>query len=74
MRVLPSAANFVLCELGVDDEVLGERLLHRGVLIRTGGGLGMPGWARITVAPIPDVERAAAALLDVRTELLDRVG
>ena len=38
VRPLPSAANFVLCDAGVDDEALGERMLDRGVLVRTGPG------------------------------------
>jgi len=65
-----SAANFVLAELGVDDLELAERVLRRGVLIRPGTELGLPGWARITVAPDAVMDRAAAALLDVRLELL----
>jgi histidinol-phosphate aminotransferase len=69
VRPLPSAANFVLCDAGVDDEGLGERLLRRGVLVRTGAGLGLPGWVRITVGPAPVMDRAAAALLAVRDEL-----
>jgi histidinol-phosphate aminotransferase len=70
VRPLPSAANFVLCELGVDDVELGERLLRRGVLVRTCADMGLPGWARITVAPEPVMDRAAAALLETRDELL----
>jgi histidinol-phosphate aminotransferase len=68
VRPLPSDANFVLCELGVDDVELGERLLRRGVLVRT--GLGLPGWARITVGPDALMDRAAAALLATRDDLL----
>jgi len=68
-RPLPSAGNFVLVDLGVDDAELTERLLARGVLIRPGGELGLPGFARITVAPEPVMDRAAAALLAVRGEL-----
>jgi histidinol-phosphate aminotransferase len=70
VRPLPSAANFVLCELGVDDAELGERLLRRGILIRTAGDMGLPGWARITVGPEAVMDRAAAELLAVRDELL----
>jgi histidinol-phosphate aminotransferase len=69
MRPLPSDGNFVLVDLGVDDAELTERLLARGILIRPGGELGLPGFARITVAPAPLLDRAAAALLAVREEL-----
>ena len=40
MPPLPSAANFVLVELGADDLELTERLVRRGVLIRPGLGDG----------------------------------
>jgi histidinol-phosphate aminotransferase len=73
MRPLPSSASFVLCELGVDDLQLSERLLRRGVLVRTGADMGLPGWARITVGPEPVMDRAAAALLAARDELLAEV-
>jgi histidinol-phosphate/aromatic aminotransferase/cobyric acid decarboxylase-like protein len=46
-----------------------EQLLARGILIRTGTELGLPGWARITVAPDAVMDRAAAALLEARAEL-----
>ena len=36
-----------------------------------GSELGLPGWARITVAPEPVMDRAAAALLQARAELID---
>jgi histidinol-phosphate aminotransferase len=71
MRPVDSSANFVLAELGVDDGALAERLLRRGILIRPGTELGLPGWARITVAPYAVMERAAAALLEERASLLD---
>jgi histidinol-phosphate aminotransferase len=70
MRPVDSSANFVLAELGVDDGELTGRLVRRGILVRPGTELGLPGWARITVAPDDVMDRAAAALLDVRAELL----
>jgi histidinol-phosphate aminotransferase len=71
MAPVPSSANFVLVELGgVDDGVVFERLLRRGILIRPGTELGLPGWARITVAPEEVMDRAATALLEARLELL----
>jgi histidinol-phosphate aminotransferase len=70
MAPVASSANFVLVELGVDDVELAERLLTRGILIRPGSELGLPGWARITVGPEGVMERAAEALLETRLELL----
>jgi histidinol-phosphate aminotransferase len=70
MAPVPSSANFVLVDLGVDDLDLAERLVRRGVLIRPGHELGLPGWARITVGPEDVMDRAAEALLETRLELL----
>jgi histidinol-phosphate aminotransferase len=71
MAPVPSSANFVLADLGgVDDLELADRLLRRGILVRPGSELGLPGWARITVAPAAVMDRAAAALLETRLELL----
>jgi histidinol-phosphate aminotransferase len=70
MTPVPSSANFVLVELGVDDLELADRLLRRGILVRPGSELGLPGWARITVGPEDVMDRAAEALLETRLELL----
>jgi histidinol-phosphate aminotransferase len=70
MAPVPSSANFVLVDLGVDDTALFERMLRRGVLVRSGHELGLPGWARITVGPEDVMDRAADALLETRLELL----
>jgi histidinol-phosphate/aromatic aminotransferase/cobyric acid decarboxylase-like protein len=70
MTPVPSSANFVLVDLGVDDVELAAALVRRGVLVRPGSELGLPGWARITVAPEEVMDRAAAALLETRLELL----
>jgi len=70
MAPVPSSANFVLVDLGVDDTALFERMLRRGVLVRPGYELGLPGRARITVGPEDVMDRAADALLETRLELL----
>jgi histidinol-phosphate aminotransferase len=69
MRPLPSAANFVLVRHGADDAQLGHGLLRRGILVRSGAGLGLPGWARITVGPEPVMDRVADALPAVLGEV-----
>jgi histidinol-phosphate aminotransferase len=60
----PSHANFVLVELGVDDGPVCERLLARGVLVRPGNTVSLPGTARVTVAPAPLMERVAAMIAE----------
>jgi len=72
MAPVASAANFVLVDLaGVDDGALCDALMRRGILIRPGSELGLPGWARITVGPDEVMDRAAHALLETRAALLD---
>ena len=68
---LPSAGNFILVDLGVDDTELAERLVQRGVLIRPGSEMGLPGYARITIGPEAMMERAADELLAVRATMTD---
>jgi histidinol-phosphate aminotransferase len=58
----PSQANFVLVELGVDDRPVCNALLAEGVLIRGGHEFGLPGFARVTVAPAPVMRRTAALI------------
>jgi histidinol-phosphate aminotransferase len=69
LEPLPSEANFLLVEHGVDDDALAASLLRRGVLVRPGSELGLPGWARITVGPRELMDRALAALGAALAEL-----
>jgi histidinol-phosphate aminotransferase len=70
IRSMPSEANFLLVQHGVDDDGLFDGLLRRGVLVRPGAEMGMPGWARITVGPQALMQLVAEALPEVRAELL----
>jgi histidinol-phosphate aminotransferase len=45
VRVADSDANFVLFEVGGDQQVAWRALLDRGVLVRD---VGLPGWLRVT--------------------------
>jgi histidinol-phosphate aminotransferase len=70
MNPLPSEANFLLVEHGTDDSRLSDGMLRRGILLRPGTDLGLPGWTRVTVGPEPLMDRVARALPEVRAELL----
>jgi histidinol-phosphate aminotransferase len=65
IRALPSQANFSLIELGQADGPVYEALLQRGVLLRPGSDFGLPGYARITIAPEATMRRAAREIIDV---------
>jgi histidinol-phosphate aminotransferase len=58
----PSDTNFVLVELGVDDRPVCDALVLAGMLVRGGHEFGLPGFARVTVAPEPVMRRAAGAI------------
>lgn len=65
LEPLPSDANFVLVRLGVEDDLeVTDRVARRGILVRPGTEFGLPGFARITVAPAPLMERVADELAD----------
>jgi histidinol-phosphate aminotransferase len=66
----PSQANFVLANVGVDGRALAERLIRRGILVRSGTEFGLAESVRITVGPRPLVERAATEIARARDELL----
>jgi histidinol-phosphate aminotransferase len=61
--------NFVLARLDVNDVVLAERLAERGLLIRPGSDYGLAGYARVTVGPLPLMERFSAELAEVCASL-----
>jgi histidinol-phosphate aminotransferase len=71
IEVHPSHANYVLVELGVDDRVVCDALMRRGILIRGGHEFGLPGLARVTVAPEPVMRRTAAEMVDAVRNLRD---
>jgi histidinol-phosphate aminotransferase len=62
---LPSVANFVLARVGADDAALADGLARRGLLVRPGRELGLPGYVRITVGPRPLVARVLEAFREV---------
>ena len=74
LEPLPSQANFVLVQTGVDDAALAQAVAEEGLLVRAGGEYGLDGCVRITVGPAPLMERVAEALGRARSELLQDGG
>jgi histidinol-phosphate aminotransferase len=48
IRTFPSDANFVLVELGRDDQDVFDALAREGLIVRPGSELGLPGHVRVT--------------------------
>ena len=62
LRVLPSAANFLLVDCGRPAGALYEALLREGVIVRPVAGYGLPNALRITVGTATGNARCLAAL------------
>src|ERR1700683_3707022 len=66
-RIVPTAANFLLCELGKDAAAFANRLQDEGVAVRPLGHWGAPNCIRVTIGT-PEQNKAflqAARTLDV---------
>ena len=62
LGVLPSAANFLLCDLGRPAAPVNEALLRQGVIVRPLGNYGLPNHLRITTGTADQNERVLAAM------------
>jgi histidinol-phosphate aminotransferase len=62
LGVVPSAANFLLVDVGRPGSEMTEALLRRGVIVRPMGGYGFPTHLRITVGTAAENEKCVAAL------------
>ena len=54
---VPSAANFILLELGPRAVEIAEALLRRGVIVREMSGWKLPGCLRVTIGTPPENRR-----------------
>jgi histidinol-phosphate aminotransferase len=70
-RPVPSEANFLLVDVGVDDVALTEALARRGFLVRAGSEFGLTGFVRITTGPVDLMERVGVEVVDLREKLLE---
>jgi histidinol-phosphate aminotransferase len=67
-KVVPSAANFLLCELGQSGKAFFEALLPHGVIVRPLDAYRMPQAVRISVGTAKDNQRLLSAIEQVMTE------
>jgi histidinol-phosphate aminotransferase len=71
LEPLPSHANFVCVETGIDGATLAGAVAEEGLLLRPGGEWGLEEYVRITVGPPELMERAAEAIGRARERLLE---
>lgn len=62
---IPTWANFLMLDTGVDSVRLFQEMLRRGVIVRSGDIFGMPTWIRVTVGRPEENERFFAVLDEV---------
>jgi histidinol-phosphate aminotransferase len=62
LRWIPSEANFVFFDAGVNSRLLLQELMRRGVTVRTGDIFGYPTYVRVTVGTREQNERFIEAL------------
>lgn len=62
LKYVPSVANFVLVDFGVDVEGVFKELLRRGIIVRPMELYGLPTMARITVGKEGENERVVKAV------------
>jgi len=61
VEAYPSATNFVAVTVPVPADEAYQALLRRGIIVRSGDGLGMPGRLRVTVGTPEELDAFLAA-------------
>jgi histidinol-phosphate aminotransferase len=67
LKVVPSAANFVLVQVGNGAAVF-DALQRRGIIVRPMGGYGLPEFVRISVGTTEENARCLASLREIMNE------
>jgi len=49
LHYFPTDTNFILMEVKIDSDVVFQKLMQRGFIIRSGNALGAPGYIRVTI-------------------------
>ncbi|MGH8135478.1 MAG: histidinol-phosphate transaminase [Steroidobacteraceae bacterium] len=68
LAVLPSAANFVLCDMRRPAAMVSDALLRRGVIVRPVANYGLPNHLRISTGTAEQNERLLSAMASALAE------
>ncbi len=66
---IPSVANFILVDVGMNGRRVADALLQKGVIVRSMEGYGLPAHIRVTVGTPRENTRAIEALTEVLSEV-----
>jgi len=64
----PTQSNFVFVNVQMDSKECFDRLMRRGVTVRTGDIFGFDNWIRVTIGTREQNERFIAALEQARSD------
>jgi histidinol-phosphate aminotransferase len=65
LRYVPTEANFIFVDLGIDSQVAFKALRERGIAVRTGDIFGLPTFVRVTIGTPEQNEQFIAALREI---------
>lgn len=68
LEYVPTQANFIMVDIGMDSVECFDALMRRGVTVRTGEIFGMPTWIRVTIGTPEQNATFIAALREVLEE------
>ena len=65
MPYIETNANFIMADTKLDDKDVFNNLLKRGIIIRPGHLLGMPGWIRVSIGTMQENEKFIEVLNEI---------
>lgn len=68
LQYIKTNANFIMVASRIDDKLLFNELLKKGIIIRPGSLLGMPGWMRVTIGTMEQNKLFIKTLTDIFME------
>lgn len=72
LRYVPTRANFIFIDAGVDCRALFDEMMRRGVTVRTGDIFGYPTFIRVTIGTAEQNQRFISALTDALEAVKNR--
>jgi histidinol-phosphate aminotransferase len=62
---LPTETNFIFIDLKEDSEIVFEKLLKKGVIVRPGNIYGCPNFVRVTIGTLYENQKFIKSLIEV---------
>lgn len=70
---IPTQTNFLIFDTGLNDKEVFQELLQRGVIVRSGTALGLPGYLRVSIGTLQENERFLKSFEEVVSLLRQKV-